>query len=140
MKVNKMSTEMLMSLKNQISVELRKRPDGLRKLAEEKVKERQEMLVKSRKLLNFIDKELGFKLSDKLRTPQVSSLRFSLTLYLRNNGMSLQEIGKLLRRNHATIINGLQVAKGHIKTSDSIFMPQHEKINALIERFNTQNS
>ena len=41
--------------------------------------------------------------------------------YLYSKGMTLQEIGKLFKRNHATVLNGLKVYKQMMETNNKGF-------------------
>ena len=135
-----MSTETLMSMKNQIAVELRKRPDALQRVMTEKQKEKIALYDYAKRLIAFIDSQLDIKLAGKCRTQQLANYRFSISRHLHEKGMTLIPIGMCMRRDHSTIINGLRNAEYFINNWDISFGIQHKKINQLIWEFNILNS
>ena len=140
MKVKEMTTEMLLQIKNEVACELRNRPDALSEIRKKKNAELEMFRTYAKSLIDYIDESLGIKIRSYIKNEEMSNIRFAIALHLRKKGMTLKPIGISMRRTHGSIHRGIENAKSYLENGDLLYGIQHEKINALIERFNTQNS
>lgn len=73
------------------------------------------------------------KLNSKDRYRHIVYKRFYLSNLLRNNGLTLQEIGKIFKKDHATIMYGIKIHKDFMSINDSIYIQHTEKERLLFE-------
>ncbi len=73
------------------------------------------------------------KLNSKDRYRHIVYKRFYLSNLLRNNGLTLQEIGKIFKKDHATIMYGIKIHKDFMSINDSIYIEHTEQERLLFE-------
>lgn len=88
-------------------------------------------------IIQYIE-ENNLKRKDRYR--HIVYKRYYLSHLLRNNGLTLQEIGKIFNKDHATIIYGIKIHKDFMSINDSIYIQHTEqerlKFESLDHKYN----
>ena len=75
-------------------------------------------------IIQYIE-ENNLKRKDRYR--HIVYKRYYLSNLLRNNGLTLDEIGKIFNKDHATIMYGIKIHKDFMSINDSIYIQHTEQ-------------
>lgn len=86
-------------------------------------------------LISFIEASTGYNIKSKSRKQHLVLMRNCIFNHMKNLGLSLTEIGKLFRKDHASVIHGLMKFKYYFDSNDEIFYKEYNLFNELKENY-----
>ena len=120
----------LLQLKRKIDVELLFRRETSIAMTKEM------NFIYGSELIDYINKSQNIDITKSKRKHVYTFARFTVMNHLYNKGMQWMRIGELFKKDHSTVIHGVNQYKALTDVNDNTFVGVRNKIEDLIIKFN----
>jgi len=133
--IKKLQISELTLLKSKVEKEIRIRLRDKNEYNKRIYEDRENLIMESKMLVKFIENEVGFKLTSTSRAVEVVTWRCIISKYLYDNGLSLVMVGRVLQRDHSTIIHSLNNYDIFKRHNDELLTSYIPLFNIFIEKY-----
>ena len=134
-RIDNMNTDELYELRRKIDTELKNRARSMKEFNEKNRKVNDRLLKYGYGLIEFVNKELGFKVNVISRKRELVYYRMILAKKLRDKGVVFKDIAKIFQRDHSTFVHTINKYYFFERHQDEFFLNFEQKVDMLVKKY-----